>query len=233
MVILSAFFSFSCLFADFYYFDPPKDWSPALNLEKQSEFVKIIFFSKGKTEYPNNMNLAMEPLENSLSLKGYVKIAKDLHVDDRDTEWRDLGSFQTKSGKGQLTEITTKNEFGIVKQLQLIFLKNSMAYILTGAAIKEDFPKVRNLLIRSFRTLKVTKDWTKTLTKPALKTKVLKAYENLEALYQDKEKTDLRESSWKTFENLISTECKDMGFCWQFLFLQESYKNLTENEEKN
>jgi hypothetical protein len=119
------------------YFIPPQGWDLA-DPAKLSPRVKICFLGKSSKNLLPSINLASEEVD--ISLKAYVDIVKRDCENDPNTHWRDLGKYTTRLGEGRLTEREVTTECGLSRQVQLIVIKDSMAYILTAAALKTDNP---------------------------------------------------------------------------------------------
>jgi len=118
------------------FFLPPKNWEIA-DPRSLSPRVKIAFIKNtGKGLCPS-INLAVE--QTQVSLSDYLKAVKAIHEQDRNNRWRALGKVRTAAGLAQLTEIDSSSEWGSVRLLQLILLKSGTAYVLTAAALKEEF----------------------------------------------------------------------------------------------
>jgi hypothetical protein len=137
----------------FCYFVPPKGWHAA-EAEQLSSHVKVGFIGKGRSSFCPSLNLALE--EVALSAEKYVEAVKKLHQADKKNVWRDLGKIQTRSGEAHLTAIDTKTEFGPVRLMQMILVKNGMAYVLTGAALKEEFSLLYKEFQGAFQSLTIT-----------------------------------------------------------------------------
>lgn len=117
-------------------FDPPSGWHHA---EKpgDSPYVKLFIVGTGKKNYPPSINLCIEPYSGSLT--DYMKRVQKINQEEGGT-WKDLGSLQTPAGKGNLSQLDVLTQFGTVRMLHFILVDNGHAYILTAAALREEFP---------------------------------------------------------------------------------------------
>lgn len=202
------------------YFQPPKDWDCA-NPASLSPNVEIAFFTKMRSNFHPSINLAKEATD--IPLKEYLKIVKKIHSSEPDTSWRDLGSLTCKAGKGRLTEISQKNHWGDLRLLQFIFLHGGVAYVLTGASTKEDFPKVRKPLIDSFRSFTITNDLFQELTD----SKQLDALNQWIAYMEKYTGTHNRkncEKEWKKVQKKILQDVDTLGPHFQFLLIKDLHQ---------
>jgi hypothetical protein len=133
-------------------FSPPEGWVVADPKQLPSN---ILVFVVGKSihEYPPSLNLAYDKFSGTL--KQYLqKIVKPSNQ-RQGAEWKDLGTIRTAAGEASLSQVDTKTKWGLERQMQVIFVRNGITYILTAAALKEDFPKFYNDFFKSFRSIKI------------------------------------------------------------------------------
>ena len=200
-------------FADQYcYFIPPPDWSLA-DPAKLSPRVKVAFLGKSSKGLTPSVNLATETVD--VSLKVYLDAVKKIHETDPSTRWRDLGSFKTSLGEGRLTEVETKIAYGIARRMQLIVIKDSIAYIMTVGALKEEFPKHYKTFEAIFSSLRLTDDLTSAITSPQKKAHLTQLIQQVR-----------QKNSWESFQQKIANDFAEMGAYWQALILQDVQKNL-------
>lgn len=209
------FFLIYRIFASICYFQPPETWECAIS-ENTSEHVQIGFLGKGKTELRPSINLATE--KTDLSLKEYVAAVKELHEKEMHISWRDLGEFTFRAGKGRLGEITSPSPFGDIKMLQGIFLKGGSAYILTGAAAKEEFPEFRSTILAALRSLNLSADLISAIANPASQEKLRQLFEQFGSLEEEEE--------WKNLQKTIAKEFAQMGQYWHYLILKEGHERI-------
>ncbi|HSX38815.1 MAG TPA: hypothetical protein VLE95_08350 [Chlamydiales bacterium] len=199
-------------------FDPPEGWECAFP-DKLSPCVQIGFLGKGATPFRPSINLAVEEID--VDLKQYVKAVKAIHLSEKGTSWSDLGKFNTRSGIGRLTEIRSHSQMGQVKMLQLLFVKDHYAYILTGAAIKDEFLKFQEDFIKTFQSLHFIPHLFSPL--PFEKQELFqKFFANL-GKQSSKEEAD---AQWLDLQNLVVQDGKEMGNYWQILVLKQGREKL-------
>jgi hypothetical protein len=195
-------------------FSPPSDWEMAIP-KKDSPFIQVAFLGKSDHLPRPKLNLAIEEID--VSAKEYLKAVKELHIKRPNTTWRDLGPFKTKAGPGRLTEIITTSVNGAVRMLQLIVVKDSKAYIMTGASAKEDFIEQQQNFIASFHSLSLLNRLFDPLSEPK-KEKLTALFSHLGSGEKDLERQKL--------EKLVTEEYQEMGSYWSFLVLKEGCQKI-------
>lgn len=227
------------------WFIPPTGWGYA-DPSMLPPTVKIMVIGKGKNPMPPSMNLTAEPYKGTL--KQYLKIVKGMN-DAQGYEWKDLGSINTASGPASLSQVETKTEWGTVKLMHVITLKDGMIYILTAAALKEEFSDFYKDFFASMRTLKISKnlidsvkpvqrqnDLKEALQKVKLQWKEMVTQEQKlhPELSLDKIKEQVFESdqfkskAWTPFKEFINQKFADMDAQWQALALVNTENELFE-----
>lgn len=132
-------------------FKPPEGWRAA-DIKTLPPSVKFMVVGKGSREVPPSINLGFEPYQDTL--KSYLKIVKDINSAQGDN-WKDLGTVQTAGGPASLSQVDVKTEWGVIRQMHLIYLDQGVIYILTAAALRDEFPKFYNDFFEALRSFKV------------------------------------------------------------------------------
>jgi hypothetical protein len=132
-------------------FTPPPGWRYG-DLPAMLPNVNIVVVGQGNREFPPSMHLGTE--KYSGTLKEYLKIVKAIN-DAQGGEWKDLGTIQTDAGPASLSQLDTKTQWGDIRMMHVILLKNGMVYILTSAALKEEFPKFYKDFFKAMRSLRI------------------------------------------------------------------------------
>lgn len=152
LFLLTLTFQISALIGLQAEFTPPLGWKgadPAI-LPKH---VKMMAVGKGSHTLPPSINLGCENFSGSLD--DYLKIVKDFNKSQKDP-WTDLGTIETKSGPASLSQVDMASEWGTIRQLHVILLKDGIIYILTAAALKEEFSQFYPLFFESLKSLKIS-----------------------------------------------------------------------------
>ncbi len=193
------------------FFIPPKGWEIA-NPKMLAPSVQICFLGKSSKGLPPTINLATEVV--NVSLEAYVEEVRKIHKADPNCRWRDLGKFTALMGSGRLMELETPTELGPARMVQLVVIKESVAYILTAAALKEEFSMYYKTFDAALHSLQASSNLVEAYPSKELKGLV-------DALFEKKEPSLEFEAIWKPFENKIIKDFTEMGPYWQILLLSE------------
>lgn len=199
------------------YFVPPSDWKLA-EPDERAKHVEIVLFGKSdaRSGFCPSLNFAKEKI--AISPQDYLEAVKKRHQARPNHQWRDLGPFETEAGSARLFCIDAPSQQGDLRLLQLIFFKESCAYILTAGSLRRDFLTLLPTFQSAFRSLTYTKDL-------------------FSAIKDEKQRERLRNSSiatagaWKKcsdslrsmqeFEKQLSREYASLGAHWQLLLMKQ------------
>lgn len=201
------------------YFIPPDGWD-CVQPPKPDRFFQIAFIGKGQSDFRPSLNLAIEEID--VPLKEYLKAVRKIHETEMKVEWRDLGAFTFNSGKGRLAEITTPSPIGAIKMLQGILVQGRYAYILTGAALKEEFSTWQKPLLNALHSLAVVPDLFSAIADTSLRSSLQKTFYAFDHLSTDEE----RRTEWSKLQKTIVSDFAPMGAHWQFLILKEGHQRI-------
>lgn len=130
-------------------FKPPEGWRQA-DSSALPPSVKIMVVGKGEKEFPPSINLGTDHFEGSL--KDYLKLIKSIN-DAQGTQWKDLGMIRTEAGDASLSQVDSTTEWGKVRMMHVILVKNHTVYIMTAAALQEEFPRFYKDFFIAMRSL--------------------------------------------------------------------------------
>lgn len=142
---------FASLFASSATFKAPEGWRQ-VDERDLPKSVKFMAMGPTTTYFPPSINLGVD--EHKGTLSDYLKIVKKIN-ESHGTEWRDLGMIQTKAGSASLSELVMPTEWGEIRMMHVIYLKEGMAYILTAAAMKEEFSSLLPRFYEAFRSFDI------------------------------------------------------------------------------
>jgi hypothetical protein len=158
LILCLSFLTFFSLRADFdvnqpgtVVFTPPPGWHFA-DKKELSPRVKVMVIGKGLKEFPPSINLTTEEYKGSL--KDYLKIVKEINASKRG-QWKKLGTINTAAGKASLSQLDTPSQWGDLRMLHAILLSNETIYILTAAALAEEFPKFHKDFFAALKSLRI------------------------------------------------------------------------------
>ena len=224
-------------------FTPPKGWRYADN-DQLPKSVKVMVVGKGQHEYPPTINLGTERYTGTL--KQYLKIVKEIN-DSQGAEWKNLGSIRTQAGNGSLSQVDAKTEWGNVRMMHVILIKNGIVYIMTAAAFKDEFPKFYKDFFNAMRSLRINKDAFEMVSNPAKRAMLEKEAAEIKKgwneLYAKQRKNspempeealssqvfaseEFQKKYWEPFKALLEKDFNDMGASWQGFALDRVQKEL-------
>jgi hypothetical protein len=219
-------------------FTPPTGWM-LIDPSKLPKRVKTMVVGKAPSSYAPSLNLSTEPYKGTL--KQYLKVVKSLN-DAKGYDWKDLGTIQTLSGTASLSQVDTKAQGGIVRLMHVILVKNGNVYILTAAALKDEFATFYKDFFDAMRSLKVAKDVYEVVTDPQQRTQLKTAANKLQSQWQtllaQKQKEnpqinwqeiqentfnsqEFQNTIWNPFKEMLNQKYSQWGAEWQSLFLQK------------
>lgn len=132
-------------------FNPPQGWKIA-DTEALSKHVKVMVVGSGENTFPPSINLSTETFDGTV--KDYLKIVKDINT-SQGSEWKNLGKIRTQAGNASLSQVETTTEWGAVKMMHVIIKKNGVIYILTAAALKDEFPSFYQTFFKTMKSLRI------------------------------------------------------------------------------
>jgi hypothetical protein len=225
-------FAFLLIFFPFLYgesvcwFKPPKNWVLA-DPSTLSPLVKVGFLAPnkaGKIGLRPSLNLAEEPID--CSLQEYLEIVKKIHTTSRHKEWSHLGTFTTPAGPAALTQIDQLSSSGPMRLLQLILIRDKVAYIMTAASLKNDFFVHLPVFHDVFRSLHISDDLYETIENADLKAKARYLYQNIEEAVSKTKSFSHELAEWTQFQDFIMKKCSDYGAYWQAMLIAQSFYQL-------
>lgn len=219
-------------------FTPPTGWMLA-DPNALPGRVRTMVVGKGASSFPPSINLSTEPYKGTL--KQYLKIVKNMNV-AQGHEWKDLGTIQTQAGVASLSQVDTKSQWGVVRLMHVILVKNGNVYILTASALKDEFSVYYKDFFASMRSLRIFKDPYEMITDTQLRTQLRTATDKIKTQWQtllvQKQKEnpemspenvkeavfdsdDFQKTIWNPFKEMLKDKYKQFGEEWQSLFLQK------------
>ncbi|MGC1878774.1 MAG: hypothetical protein WA347_01490 [Rhabdochlamydiaceae bacterium] len=215
------------------FFTPPEAWE-VTDPRSLSPKVKIAFLKNNNKGFCPSINLAIE--ETDVSLNDYLKAVKAIHEQDRNNQWRALGKVRTAAGMAQLTEIDSTTEWGAVRILQLIFIKEGRAYVITAAALKEEISNYYKDFQSAFRSFTISNDLLSNIPqlqrRETLKEKQADLFATSEKYFHSSDKQNpfddptFQQKHWLPFQKTVIDNFGDMGAFWQILILRNAHEKL-------
>jgi hypothetical protein len=189
---------------------------------------------------PPSMNLSYEPYKGTL--KQYLKTVKNMNIADGN-DWKDLGSIKTEAGTANLSQVDVKSQWGTLRRMEIILIKNRYVYILTACALKDEFSKYYADFFRSMRSLTIVKDAYEMVSDKKLRTQLKadadKLMKEWQTLISQKQKEndqmmslqaiqetvfnseDFQKNIWSPFNEMLKQKYSQMQPEWHSLFIQK------------
>ncbi len=130
----------------------PDTWK-ALPAKDFSSHMKVFIEGNGGNYYPPAIKVTME--KTNLSVNDYLLSAKKLVESSGDSSYRPMGKLQTFSGEASLVLMESTTNWGDVRSMQGVLVKNGMAYIITVSAIKEEFEDFYTTFFEAIRSFNI------------------------------------------------------------------------------
>jgi hypothetical protein len=140
---------------EIYVTSPPKGWECIDDPTQLPQKVKVIYIGKGNktSQFTPSINVAAEP--TYLPLKEYVTIAKRYHEGQGGTQCFPLGKIKTESGDAELLQIDRLSQWGSIRFLQAMVIKEGVAYVVTATCLKNEFNSYSSQIFKAIQSLKV------------------------------------------------------------------------------
>jgi hypothetical protein len=204
-------------------FDPPKGWKIS-DPSKYEEGTQIGFIESHRRIFTPSLTLTYEKVGN-VDLKTYLNAARQNFATDHYSHFQELGKIKTNSGEGVLIQVDLSRRFGQVRLLQAISIHQGTAIIHTASCLKEDFLKIHEALLNSFKSLTIYPNLISSCPNTSFKGKVegmLKCWKKYSATSNDSHEVLFASSffqtnQWKPFVNYVEKELDSQGSCWQIL----------------
>lgn len=224
-------------------FLPPKGWRFA-DTKDLPPSVKVMVVGKGQHEFPPTINLATENYGGTL--KDYLKLVKEIN-DSQGTEWKDLGNIKTEAGNASLSQVDKKTEWGDVKMMHVILVRNKTAYIMTTAALRDEFSKFYKDFFGSMLSLRINKDLYEMVPtakrRAILENSIAKLKQSWQNVYiKEKQlspgtsdsaltaqvfsEDDFQKNFWGPFKDMLKKDFSDMGASWEEQVLSKIQNEL-------
>jgi hypothetical protein len=135
-------------------FTPPQGWR-LVDPKELPGTIKAMVIGKGQGSVPPSISLGVDTFAGTL--KDYLKKVKAINESHGD-EWKDLGTIQTEAGPASLSQVDIKTQWGVVRAMHVILVKDGNTYILTTSSPKEEFSKFYPEFFKVMRSLRMNKE---------------------------------------------------------------------------
>lgn len=135
-------------------FTPPEGWRLVDPKEIPGNSIKAMVLGKGKGAIPPTISLGIDNFQGTL--KEYLKKIKAINESHGD-EWKDLGPIQTEAGQASLSQVDIDTQWGKIRAMHVVFIKDGVVYILTTSAMRDEFSQFYPQFFNVMRSLRMNK----------------------------------------------------------------------------
>ncbi|NGX55815.1 MAG: hypothetical protein K1060chlam5_00042 [Candidatus Anoxychlamydiales bacterium] len=203
------------------YFIEPKDYQ-IVNPNAYTKHVKIGFIKKSLSSFSNSINLATQ--ETSLNIDEYSKEVERTINQDENSKWSKIGFFKTKNYSVYLAKIEKLTKFGNVQMLQMYYIENNFAYVITAASLKENFLKNLKIFKEVIESFEISDDIFSFLHSSQSED-IKKEYFDCIKINKDKNKKFIYKNL-KEFEKIISKKKFRLSNHFKFMLLKDLSNKL-------
>lgn len=129
---------------------PPQGWECIQDTEQLPKKVILVYIGSGNGALAPSLNVACE--ETTMTIKEYVTLAKAYHESEGDTRCSLLGTLETKAGTAHMLQVDRSTQWGNVRFIQAVLLRESMAYLITATCIQEEFSSLSSQFFKAIQS---------------------------------------------------------------------------------
>jgi hypothetical protein len=159
------------------FFDPPADWE-LIDPDLLPKSVKILVKAPQSNKYPPCVNLAVD--HTPCGLQAYLKGIKELNEADG-LWWRDMGMIQTQAGAASLSQVDSESSWGRIRMMHAILEHENRIYILTCAALQEEFQQYYETFFRAMKSMRINPGFFDEVEDKALRADLETRYADMQA----------------------------------------------------
>ncbi len=203
------------------FFIPPNKWE-LVNPKLYPPFIEVSFVKKEISTCRPTLNLAIQ--KTSLTLDEYTNEAKKIHIKERTATYRILDKIHLSQGPAyicQINKTTNSTDFEI---LQMIFVKDDYAYVLTAACRKEEMLKNYQTFMNVFTSFKIIDDLFSLVSDTQKKDELIIQFNKIShSLKTSNEKENKKNIA--SFEKYLDKKFANLGKYFQILLIKKIYQN--------
>ncbi len=136
--------------------DPPSGWECIQDATQLPKTVRLVYIGAEKGTFTPSINIAAE--ETTMHIEEYVILAKSYHESEGDTRCSRMGTLETNEGTAHLLQIERPSQWGIIRFIQAILIKNGTAYLITATCLQNEFNSFSSKFFNSIRSFTVQEE---------------------------------------------------------------------------
>jgi len=203
------------------FFIPPDKWEIA-NPKLYPPYIEISFIKKSISTCRPTLNLAIQ--KTVLNLDEYTNEAKKTHTNEPQTICRILDKIKLPQGLVNICQINKTTNSVNFELLQMIFVKNNYAYVLTGACKKDEILKNYKIFMKVFRSFQLIDDLFSLVTHKQQKEELIQKFNKLSISLKTSNKKQIKKNI-AYFEKFLDKKFTNLGKYFYILLIKKAYKN--------
>lgn len=132
---------------------PPKGWECIQDPQQLPQKILRIYVGVGKGSFTPSINIANE--ETKVGIEEYLRLAKSYHESQSIAKCAFMGKIETKAGPAHLLQIDTATQWGNVRFIQAILIKDSLAYVITATCLQQEFSVFSAQFLKSVQSFSI------------------------------------------------------------------------------
>lgn len=228
-------------------FNPPEDWK-VVDPKLLPKHVKAMIIGKGKSNFPPSINIGMEKWAGTV--KEYLQRVVKPANDNAHCDWKDLGTIKTQAGEASLSQVDIESSWGSQRLMHVIIKKSDNLYVVTAAALKEEFPEFYKEFFTAMRSIRFNKDVFEmipgTKRRNELKASIEKLLASWQKILDDSRSDDsgctesialkneaFRKEYWEPFTEMLDRSFADMNDVWHKHVRNQVECDLAQKQKKS
>ena len=204
------------------FFICPKNYEIA-NPKTYNKYIKIAFSKNEKSICRPTLNLSIQ--KTVLTLDEYTKEAQNIHQKTGNTTYTILGKIDLDQGKASLSQIDQNIHSTNFQMLQMIFIKDKKAYIITASSKKDQMLHNYQTFLDTFSSFKIVDDLFLLVSDKSKQNYLKQKYSSF--ITSSKKLSDKQiKKNLISFEKYLENNFQNLGKYFQVLLLQKALKEI-------
>lgn len=203
------------------FFISPKNWE-VVNPKHYPPYISISFVKKEISTCRPTLNLAVQ--KTSLTLDEYVKAAKNIHLKDRNTSYKILQKIRLIQGTGVICKINKTANAIDFEMLQMLFVKDDFAYVITGACKKNEMINYYPTFMKVFSSFQTVDNLFSLICDKKEKADLIQKFNTISISLKGSKETQ-RKKNLSLFEKYLDKKFTNLGKYFQILLIKQCLQN--------
>lgn len=133
----------------------PKGWECIKDKKQLPAKVEVVYIGSSKAQFAPSINVTME--ETEMEIDEYMKLVQKYHSSIAGTRCHAVGALESPEGKLRVLQIDRSSQWGVVRFLQAIKIKDQIAYVITATCLNSEFSIYYPEFMRAMQSFKIEK----------------------------------------------------------------------------